>query len=105
MDLKQATVTVPYEEFRKHQDEVKEIEWARDLKRRMDKGEMFEKSVVVDLQRKVEALGQYCYDRERKGTVDTVLPSDDRIGFFKKFGFNLQVNGPSMRSPGFFKLI
>lgn len=105
MDLKQATVTVPYEEFSKHQEEVKEIEWARDLKRRMDKGELFDKSVVVELQRKVEAFGLYCFDKGRKGTVAELLPSDDPTGFFKKFGFNLQVNGPSMRSPGFFKLI
>lgn len=43
MDLNQATVTIPYMEFEKHQDQVKEIESARKITKKLKSGELVDK--------------------------------------------------------------
>lgn len=56
MKTDKATVTIPYDEFVKHQEQVKEIEWAREIKTKMDKGELIEFKVIAE---KLILFGEY----------------------------------------------
>ncbi len=56
MKTDKATVTIPYDEFAKHQEQVKEIEWAREIKRKMDNGDLMDFNTVA---KQVLAMGEY----------------------------------------------
>lgn len=49
MKTDKATVTIPYDEFAKHQEQVKEIEWAREIKKKMDKGELVDFKNIAEI--------------------------------------------------------
>lgn len=85
MKTDKATVTIPYDEFAKHQEQLKEIEWAREIKKKMDSGELMETNIVAQ---KIVILGEYaliCQETQFGHSVP------DFKQFVSKRGFGVEI--------------